>query len=731
MLEVTGVSKYYGALAAVRDVSFTARPGEVLAYLGPNGSGKSTTVNMVAGLLEPTDGEIRVHGENIRHDLLGHRRRIGYVPETPDLYSYLTGPEYLTLVGRLRQMEPDVLDEKIERFLRLFDIYDDRYARLDEAVRVPGGVGFDNEREQFRVLFPAFLRRLFENDLVPETVDLRQSALWLAALLTIPPAIFAITLSLFYGSWMTDERLALRSVPHKLYFIGYSMAAVGLLTVLVWNALFPDRRDAMLLGGLPIRTRTVVAAKLSALVAFVVGFAVVINAPATALFSLVAGGYLPFGAFVRYPVAHFITTVSAGLLVFLALAALQTSFALVLPARLLRRVSMLAQLLFVIVLIEWLAFAPGLLVRLAAIDPSVTSEALAAAENPYQFVGLASSRAGTWLPPVWFLGLYEVIWGFDPDVFRRLAMISVIAVATTGSIAALAYCAAFRRIVRQALEAPPAAAPRAAFVSRIGTRLASATIVRHPVEQAIVAFAARSLARSRPHRLLVAAYGGLGLAFVIGSFLSPVTGIAESALSESLSTPSVRLLSIPFVLSFFILVALRVLFTVPTEIDANRVFRMTEIDDKAVYLSGSRKAMWLLGALPIAVVTLPACAWLWGPALALGHTVFWLLMAGGLTELLLYRFHKVPFACGYVPGKANVKYLWPVYALVLTAYAYWTARLELWILTDPVRWSIGCATLGTCLALAIAYRRRMLRSSNPLTYDQAASSPLFVTKFNR
>ena len=130
MLEVVSVTKYYGALAAVRDVSFTVRPGDVLGYLGPNGSGKSTTVNMVAGLLEPTDGEIRVHGEDIRQDILGHRRRIGYVPETPDLYSYLTGPEYLTLVGRLRQMEPDVLDEKIERFLRLFDIYDDRYAHL-------------------------------------------------------------------------------------------------------------------------------------------------------------------------------------------------------------------------------------------------------------------------------------------------------------------------------------------------------------------------------------------------------------------------------------------------------------------------------------------------------------------------------------------------------------------------------------------------------------------------
>ena len=130
MLEVTGISKYYGALAAVRDVSFTARPGEVLGYLGPNGSGKSTTVNLVAGLIEPSDGEIRVDGEDIQRNILGHRRRIGYVPETPDLYSYLTGPEYLTLVGRLRRIEPGVLSEKIERFLRLFGIHDDRHARL-------------------------------------------------------------------------------------------------------------------------------------------------------------------------------------------------------------------------------------------------------------------------------------------------------------------------------------------------------------------------------------------------------------------------------------------------------------------------------------------------------------------------------------------------------------------------------------------------------------------------
>ena len=130
MLEVTGVTKYYGALAAVKDVHFTARPGEVLGYLGPNGSGKSTTVKMVTGLMTPSSGVISYKGRDIQQELLAHRRRIGYVPESPDLYSYLTGPEYLTLIGRLRQIDAKTLEQKIDRFLHLWDIYDDRYASL-------------------------------------------------------------------------------------------------------------------------------------------------------------------------------------------------------------------------------------------------------------------------------------------------------------------------------------------------------------------------------------------------------------------------------------------------------------------------------------------------------------------------------------------------------------------------------------------------------------------------
>jgi len=120
LLEVSGLTKYYGTSAAVKDVSFVVQPGEVLGYLGPNGSGKSTTVKMIVGLLTPTRGVIRFRGVDIQDDLIAHKARLGYVPEEPHLYAYLTGPEYLTLIGRLRRVPADALAEKIDGFMRLF-----------------------------------------------------------------------------------------------------------------------------------------------------------------------------------------------------------------------------------------------------------------------------------------------------------------------------------------------------------------------------------------------------------------------------------------------------------------------------------------------------------------------------------------------------------------------------------------------------------------------------------
>jgi ABC-2 type transport system ATP-binding protein len=130
MLEIKRLTKRYRARAVVDDVSFTVPAGEVTGYLGPNGSGKSTTVKMVTGLLTPSTGEILYRGENINRDLLAYKALVGYVPEEPYLYSYMTGYEYLEMVGQLRGLPETKLREKINHFLMLLGLHSDRYAPL-------------------------------------------------------------------------------------------------------------------------------------------------------------------------------------------------------------------------------------------------------------------------------------------------------------------------------------------------------------------------------------------------------------------------------------------------------------------------------------------------------------------------------------------------------------------------------------------------------------------------
>jgi ABC-2 type transport system ATP-binding protein len=116
------LSKYFSGVGVVKDVSFTLRPGEIIGYLGPNGSGKTTTARMVAGLLDPSSGYVEYGGRRIVDDLVGFRRELGYIPEEPYLYPFLSGSEYLQLVGRLREMPEGLLTRKIDRFLELFGL---------------------------------------------------------------------------------------------------------------------------------------------------------------------------------------------------------------------------------------------------------------------------------------------------------------------------------------------------------------------------------------------------------------------------------------------------------------------------------------------------------------------------------------------------------------------------------------------------------------------------------
>ncbi len=130
MLDLRCVTKHFSGIAAVDDVSFSARPGEVTGYLGPNGSGKSTTMKMITGLIEMTFGEILFEGTPIQQAPIAYRRQMGYVPEEPYLYNHLSGLEYLEMVSQLRNLPARLAVERIDGMLRLLSLYDDRHASI-------------------------------------------------------------------------------------------------------------------------------------------------------------------------------------------------------------------------------------------------------------------------------------------------------------------------------------------------------------------------------------------------------------------------------------------------------------------------------------------------------------------------------------------------------------------------------------------------------------------------
>jgi ABC-2 type transport system ATP-binding protein len=122
VIEVRNLVKSFGGTDAVKGISFTVQPGQATGYLGPNGAGKSTTVKIIAGLLRPTEGAVRVCGLDVVKEPLEVKRRIGYVPENAALYESLSANEYLSLVAELYDLDRPTAAMRIGQLLDAFEL---------------------------------------------------------------------------------------------------------------------------------------------------------------------------------------------------------------------------------------------------------------------------------------------------------------------------------------------------------------------------------------------------------------------------------------------------------------------------------------------------------------------------------------------------------------------------------------------------------------------------------
>ncbi len=121
-LDVDRISKSYGTVLALSGVSFSVAAGEIVGLLGPNGAGKSTSMKVALGILPPDTGEVRIFGRGVQEDPVAAKRQIGYVPETPQLYEYLTGAEYLDFIADMYGMDRAPRESRITQFLTALEL---------------------------------------------------------------------------------------------------------------------------------------------------------------------------------------------------------------------------------------------------------------------------------------------------------------------------------------------------------------------------------------------------------------------------------------------------------------------------------------------------------------------------------------------------------------------------------------------------------------------------------
>ena len=130
MIEFKGVTKKYGKKVALDNLNLTIKTGEIFGFLGHNGAGKSTTIKSLVSVLEPTSGQIIVDGQELSMNRLAIKQRIGYVPDTPDLFLQLSAAEYWDLIAAAYEMSKEKKEARIQELANLFDMF----SHQDEAI---------------------------------------------------------------------------------------------------------------------------------------------------------------------------------------------------------------------------------------------------------------------------------------------------------------------------------------------------------------------------------------------------------------------------------------------------------------------------------------------------------------------------------------------------------------------------------------------------------------------
>jgi hypothetical protein len=509
---------------------------------------------------------------------------------------------------------------------------------------------------QFTTLWRAFMAQFFTSETVTSDVELQRSMLWVLAFL-LPPGLF-LMVELFPAfdvtvivarklgrPWIVDDFLARMAFT----LVTFSMVTIGFIAVWMWDALSFDRRDAMVLGSLPVRRATISGAKLAAVATLLLGSSATVNLFTAVPFALATSDLFGIRTFARHLVAHLTATMTAATFVFAAIVTLRGILALVGRSRAVPRVGTLLQCGFAALLLCFLVLVPAAVHRIGT-------------------TSFYTDWAGQ-APTGWFLGLFEHLRGSSRGEFGPLAGRAALATLTAVISAVFVSVVGFQRQLRLATT-PQATAGSlgSAYLTRLLARWFAGRDAR---AHATVDFILLTLWRSRTQQAPIALNAAIGLA------------IAFAAVSGSLGdfTSLLRLrtavLWIPLLLAYWTVIGLRASFFVPSELPAGWTFRANAPEDARAYWSAVRASMIAMVVPPTLALTMLVVVPLGGWRNAAWCALVTAAMVTLLIQMASLTVDSIPFTQPYRPGHARLKTRWFLYLVGVYAFAYWPARLEM------------------------------------------------------
>jgi hypothetical protein len=484
------------------------------------------------------------------------------------------------------------------------------------------------DKQPFGILVCLFAGRIFHGVGDAGSGELDVGLGVVLSLLALPGGFYAILLFEKYSTlllWMRNQQnfdpLA-ATVSDEYFFIVLSMFVTGASAVWRWDSIFPDRRDYSNLVPLPIPTRAILLANVTAVLGFAALLAVLVNVASSILYPLaVSASQESMSYLLQLAGIHALAVLLASLFSFFAVFGSVGTLMVALPYAFFRRTSLYLRALLLMILVGMLAtsFAvPHLLNNLS--------------ENPVRY-----------LPSVWFLALTKLIHGTASASMARLGWLSLKALVVVIVVTAATYVLSYRRCFLRIPEVMYRESEAARRCLSWWFALCDFTFLRTPFQRGVYRFVWETLQGSQHHTLVMGGFAGLGLVVASQSLL----GAFDPHGFQPGAFPSAEILSLPLILSYCLVIGLRVVFEMPAERQANWIFQLS-VDRHSEECLPLARGCALSCVVPwVVVILIPASAYFWGWRVALLHGLVVTLWTALLADVLFFRFRKVPFTCSY------------------------------------------------------------------------------------